>query len=320
MKRIVVRTQGEPDVLVLEDAPDPVPATDQVVVELRAIGVNPVETYVRSGKNGYTAKLPYTPGADGAGVVAAVGAGVTTFRVGDRVYVNAAIGGTYAEKALCNVTSVHPLPERASFEQGAAMGVPYGTAYRALFDRGEARPGETVLVHGASGGVGTAVVQLAAAHGIVAIGTASTDAGRKAVLEDGAAHALDHSSPSYLDELVKLTGGRGVDVVVEMLANVNLDKDLDVVAKHGRIVVVGSRGPVEINPRKGMSKDVDVRPMTLMNATPDDLRRIHAALGAGLANGSLRPRIARKFPLADAPAAHREVASSHAPGKIVLVP
>ena len=320
MKRIVVREQGEPDVLVLEEAPDPQAGAGQVVVELRAIGVNPVEAYVRSGKNGYAAKLPYTPGADGAGVIAKLGAGVADFAVGDRVYVNASIGGTYAQKALCEVASVHRLPENASFEQGAALGVPYATAHRALFHRGEADSGDILLVHGASGGVGSAVVQLAAARGIVVIGTASTEEGRRAAKEDGAAHALDHSSPGYLDDLMKLTHGRGVDVIVEMLANVNLDKDLDVVAKHGRIVVVGSRGPVEINPRKGMGKDADIRPMTLMNATPGDLRRIHAAIGAGLANGTLRPRIGAKFPLEKAPDAHRAVMDSHAPGKIVLVP
>ena len=320
MKRIVVREQGEPDVLVLEDAPDPRAASGQVVVELRAIGVNPVETYVRSGKNGYSAKLPYTPGADGAGIVAEIGPGVSDLAVGDRVYVNASVSGTYAQKALCEAASVHRLPANVSFEQGAALGVPYATAHRALFHRGEAKSGDTILVHGASGGVGSAAIQLAAARGLVVFGTASTEEGRRTVKEDGAAHALDHSSPGYLDELMKLTGGRGVDVIVEMLANVNLDKDLDVVAKNGRIVVVGSRGPVEIHPRKGMAKDADIRPMTLMNATPEDLRKIHAALGAGLADGTLRPRIAAKFPLERAPDAHRAVIGSHAPGKIVLVP
>ena len=141
------------------------------------------------------------------------------------------------------------------------MGIAYGTAYHAMFHRGATKPGETVLIHGASGGVGSAAVQLARAAGMTVIGTAGSESGMKLVKQEGAHHVLNHNSQGYLDELMKLTGDRGVDVILEMLANKNLGKDLTVLAKKGRIVVIGSRGPVEINPRDAMTRDADIRGM-----------------------------------------------------------
>jgi NADPH2:quinone reductase len=264
--------------------------------------------------------LPYTPGNDGAGIVAAVGAGVTRVKAGDRVYTSGALNGTYAEQTLCLEAQVHRLPDNVSFEQGAAMGVAYGTAYRGLFQRGDAKAGETVLVHGASGGVGTAAVQLARAAGMVVIGTAGSDAGLTLVKEQGAHHVLNHASEGYLDELMKLTEGRGVDVILEMLANQNLGKDLTVLAKKGRVVVIGSRGPVEINPRDAMAREADIRGLTLFATSEAEARQMHAALIAGLENGTLRPVIAQKIPLSEAARAHVEIMKhSGALGKIVLV-
>ena len=319
MQAIRVHQVGGPEVLKLEEVPDPRPAAGQVVVALRAAGVNPVDTYIRSGRYGQKV-FPYTPGADGAGVVEAVGDGVRRFKPGDRVYTAGSLSGTYAAKALATEAQVHPLPDKASFAQGAALGIPYATAWRALHHRAEARPSETVLIHGASGGVGTAAVQIARAAGMVVIGTGGTDRGRRLVAEQGAHHVLDHTSPAYLDDLMKLTDGRGVDVVVEMLANVNLDKDLNVLAKGGRVVVVGSRGRIEIDPRGTMRSDADVRGMTLFNASELELKQIHAALVAGVENGTLRPVVGKELPLRDAPRAHEAVMEPGAHGKIVLVP
>jgi NADPH:quinone reductase len=318
MKAIRVHELGGPEVLRLEEVEDPKAGAGQVVVRVMAVGVNPVEAYMRSGMYPRKPELPYTPGADGAGVVEAVGADVKHVRVGDRVYLAGSLTGTYAERALCLETQVHPLPAAVSFAQGAAMGVPYATAYRALFDRAQAKPGETVLIHGASGGVGTAAVQLARAAGLTVIGTAGTDDGLLLVGEQGAEHVLDHRSADYLAQLMTLTEGHGVDVIIEMLANVNLNKDLGVLAVHGRVVVVGSRGTVEIDPRQTMGRDADIRGMTLFNATEPDLRRIHAALVAGLENKTLRPIVGRELPLAQAAAAHEAVMQPGAYGKIVL--
>jgi NADPH:quinone reductase len=319
MKAIRVYQIGEPEVMRVEEVPDPNPGENEVVVRVRAIGVNPVETYIRSGRY-IQPPLPYTPGTDAAGIVAAIGEKVTRVSVGDRVYAAGTVTGAYAELALCRESQVHPLPGGLSFEQGAAMGIPYATAYRALFHKARAQGGETVLVHGASGGVGCAAVQIARAAGLRVIGTAGSDKGRQLVAEQGAAHVVDHGAEGYLDELIRITQGRGVDVIIEMLANVNLGKDLAILAKGGRIVVVGSRGTVEVDPRNLMSRDAEVHGMLLFNTSEKDLAAIHAALVSGLEDNTLRPVIGRKIPLAEAPLAHRAVMEPGAYGKIILVP
>jgi NADPH:quinone reductase len=303
----------------LEDVPDPAPGPGQVLIRVHAVGVNPVETYVRAGTYARKPNLPYTPGSDVGGTIEQVGAGVTAFKPGDRVYTQGASGG-YAERLVCDQPQAHPLPARVSFAQGAALGVPYSTAWRALFLRAQARAGETLLVHGASGGVGTAAVELGRAHGLRVIGTAGTAEGLALAREHGAHHTLNHRDPEYLQQVLPLTGGAGVDVVLEMLANVNLDNDLDVLSRNGRVVVIGNRGCVEIDPRKAMARDAAILGMTLFNATPDELRQIHAGIVAGLENGTLNPVVGKEFPLADAAKAHVAVMESGAYGKIVLVP
>jgi NADPH2:quinone reductase len=320
MKAIRVHEYGGPEVLKLEDAPDLQPGPGQVLVRVKAIGVNPVDTYMRTGAHAHAPAVPYTPGADAAGVVESVGEGVRRVKAGDRAYTSRTLTGSYAEQTLCSESQVQPLPERVSFAQGAAMGVPYATAYRALFQRARAIPAETVLVHGASGGVGTAAVQLARAAGMKVIGTAGTDKGRELVMKEGAHHTLDHRAPGYQDELMALTSGRGVDVILEMLANVNLASDLKLVAKGGRVVVIGNRGTIEINPRDAMTRDASILGMTLFNTSEQEMESIQAALVAGLENGSLRPIVGEELPLAKAARAHEKVLEPGAYGKIVLIP
>ena len=324
MKAIRLHTFGEPEVMQLEEVPEPQAGLGQVVVRVHAAGVNPVETYIRSGIYPKP-PTPYTPGNDGAGVVAAVGSDVKGVKVGDRVYIAGALTGTYAEKTLCNAARVYPLPAQASYAQGAAINVPYGTAYQALIHRARALPGESVLVHGASGGVGIAAVQIARAAGMTIIGTAGTVRGRQLVLEQGAHYVLDHTASGYLEQVRSLTDGRGVDVILEMLANVNLGNDLNVLASGGRVALIGNRGPgnqgtVSINPRAAMQRDAAILGVSLGNASERELGSMHAAFFAGLASGTLRPVIGQEFPLADAPKAHHAVIESRAYGKIVLIP
>jgi NADPH2:quinone reductase len=324
MRAIRVRDFGGPDVMRLEEMPNPVPGPGQALVRLRAAGVNPVDAYIRTGTYARKPDLPYTPGSDGAGEIDAVGPDFSAFNRGDRVYIagfgaNAAGAGTYAEYALCTADQLYPLPARATFAQGAALGVPYATAHQALFHRAQARPAETVLVHGATGGVGIAVVELAHARGLRVIGSGGTDKGLQLVREHGADVVVNHKAPSYLDEIKAATGGRGVDVVIEMAAHVNLDKDLSVLAPRGRIVVVGNRGRVEIDPRQAMGRDAAILGMTLFNATGAEIASIHAALVAGLENGTLNPVIGREIPLADASRAHTAIMEPGALGKIVLI-
>jgi NADPH:quinone reductase len=320
MRAIVVREFGEPEVLKVEEAPRPEPGPGELLVRVRAAGVNPADTYMRSGAYAAKPSLPYTPGTDGAGVVEAVGAGIDRVAVGDRVYLARSLGGTYAEYALALESQVHPLPEALGFAQGAALFVPYATAYRALFQLGRARSGETLLVHGASGGVGIAALQFAAAAGLAAIGTAGSERGRELVLHEGAAHVLDHRDPRRREEVLRLTGGRGVDLILEMLANENLGIDLTMLARGGRVVVIGSRGEAKVNPRDLMSRDAAVFGMLLWNVPETAEAEAHGAIADGLARGALRPVVGTELPLERAPEAHRKVLEPGAYGKIVLVP
>ncbi len=320
MKAIRVRQFGGPEVMQLEEVPDLAPGPGQVVIRVKAAGVNPVDTYIRSGQYAALPPLPYTPGMDSAGVVESVGEGVSRVAVGDRVYTAGSVSGVYAEKALCNEFQVHPLLDGVSFQQGAALGVPYGVAYRALFLRAQAKPGEIALVHGATGGVGIAAVQLARNAGLKVIGTGGTEQGRELIVQQGAHHALDHTSPDHVSEVVQLTRERGVDVILEMLANVNLGNDLKMLGQGGRVVVIGSRGTVEIDPRDAMRRESAILGVLLFNASENELASIHAALGAGLENGTLRPVIGQEFPLAEAVKAHIAVMEPRKYGKIVLLP
>jgi NADPH:quinone reductase len=319
MKAIKVHEFGLPEVLKLEETPDLKPNATQVLVKINAIGVNPVETYIRAG--GYARKpdLPYTPGTDAAGVVEEVGSAVTRFKKGDRVYTSGALSGTYAEIALCAENQVHPLPENVSFKQGAALGVPYATACYALFHKARALTGETILIHGGSGGVGTAAVQMALAAGMTVIATGGSEKGRKLIEAQGVRHVLDHRAPEYLEAIKTITGNRGPDVVLEMLANVNLEKDLEILATRGRIVVIGSRGKIEIDPRQLMSRNAEISGMVLFNANEAELRSVHSSIAAGLKNNTLKPVVGGEFPLANAAQAHAAIMEPGAQGKIVLV-
>ena len=320
MKAIRVDEFGEPEVMRLVEQADLKASDEKILVRIHAAGVNPVDTYIRSGAYARTPQLPYTPGSDGAGVVAAIGPGVDTVKPGERVFLSGAITGTYAELAICAPEQVHPLPEVATFAQGAALGVPYATAYRALFQRGGVRAGETVLVHGASGGVGTAAVELARSAQIRVFGTGGSPEGRRTVRELGAEQVFDHKDSGYRQAILEATKGRGVDCVLEMLANVNLGEDLRLLAPNGRVIVIGSRGSVEINPRDAMLRDADIRGMVLPNASAQDLKAIYKALGEYLADGRVSPVVGREFPLASAAEAHRAVMAPNAMGKIVLIP
>ncbi len=320
MKAILVYEFGGPEVMRFEELPTPKPGPGQVLVTVKAAGVNPADTYIRSGTYARKPKLPYTPGMDGAGIVEAVGEGVKRVKPGDRVYTATTLSGTYAQYALALESQVHRLPDRVSFTQGAAVYIPYATAYRALHHFARARAGETVLVHGASGGVGTAAVQIARAMGMTVVGTAGTEKGRELVSKEGAHHVLDHRAPGYAGEILKLNEGRGMDVILEMLANVNLGNDLKLLAMRGRVVVIGSRGDVTITPRDLMGRDGAVYAFSLWNIPEDDAASTHAALIAGLENSTLRPVIGKELPLSEAPRAHKEVMESGAHGKIVLIP
>ncbi len=325
MRAIRVHGFGDPSVMAVEDIPTPEPGPRQVLVKVHAAGVNPAETYIRSGRYGILPTPPYTPGSDGAGQIVGVGGGPSPWKVGDRVFFHGTAasqaGGSYAELAVCEAHQVYRLPAHVGYSEGAALGVPYATAYVALFEKAAAKPGEIVLVHGASGGVGTAALQLARWKGLKVIGTAGSPDGLELVRANGAHLAVGHREALYLD-LIKAAAnnGRGPDVILEMLANENLDHDFDLAAPRGRIVVIGNRGRIEIDPRKIMSKDLTVTGVFLWSSTPEQLAAVYADIGTGLEQRALVPVIGLELPLAEAPRAHEAVINGRAYGKIVLVP
>lgn len=320
MKAIRVHQFGGPEVLKLEELPTPKPESGQVLLRIHAVGVNPYDTYMRAGAYAIKPSLPYTPGSDAAGTVEAVGSGVTKVKPGDRVYTAQTVTGAYSDYALALEDQVHPLPANITFEQGAGVWVPYGTAFHALHHFAKARAGETLLIHGASGGVGTAAIQIARAIGLTVFGTAGTDKGLEVVKREGAHQAFNHAKDGYQQDILKATAGRGVDVILEMLANVNLGGDLKLLALQGRVVVIGSRGDVTITPRDLMSRRASVLAFTLWAALPAEVAEIHAGIFAGLQDGTLRPVVGKRLPLADAARAHKEILEPGAVGKLVLVP
>lgn len=320
MQAIRVHKFGGSDVMNLEQIEDLTPGKKQLKIEVKAIGVNPVDTYIRAGIYPIKPDFPYTPGKDASGIITEIGSEVKHKKVGDRVYICGCASGSYAQSLICEEDQAYSLPENVNFSAGAALGVPYSTASFALNFRALALPGETLLIHGASGAVGIAAIQIAKANGIRVIGTAGTEQGLKLIKDQGVIAALNHNSENYLDPIEDLTCGLGVDVILEMLANVNLDKDLKLLAKYGRVVVIGNRGRIEIDPRDTMGKNASILGMSLFSASVKELNQIHAAIKAGLIDGRYKPIIHSEMPLADASKAHDLVLLNGINGKIILIP
>ncbi|KAL0965935.1 hypothetical protein UPYG_G00288170 [Umbra pygmaea] len=319
MRAIRVTEFGGPSVLRLCSVAVPNPGQKQVLIRVHACGVNPVETYIRSGNYTRKPSLPYTPGTDVSGVVESVGDGVQFFRVGDRVFTTATETGGYAEYTVASEDCVHSLPDSLDYKQGAAIGIPYFTAYRALFHKAHAKAGETVLIHGASGGVGMASCQMARALGLKVLGTAGTAEGLELVLKNGAHHAFNHRQEGYTNKIMEATKGQGVNVIVEMLSNMNLSTDLQMLAYGGRVMIVGSRGPIEINPRDTMAKESSIIGVALLYATEKETAECAAALFAGMDAGWLKPAVGRQYTLDKASQAHIDIIEcAGASGKLVL--
>jgi len=319
MKAIRVHQFGDPDVMVYEDVSCPDPVNSQIRIKVEAVGVNPVDTYIRAGTYPALPALPYTPGKDVAGVIDAVGDGVGGFSVGDRVYTSGTLTGAYAQFVICSASQVFRLPAGVSFEAGAAVGVPGATAWRGLFIRGKGLPGEKVLVHGASGSVGSAAVQLAKGAGMKVYGTASTIAGLAGLEKYGIDGLYNHREPEYTKQMLDDNPG-GFDLILEMLANKNLETDLSLLSRSGRVVVIGSRGRIEIDPRSTMGKELDIRGLALFNCTDKEMKMTQAALYAALDKGIYVPPVSSQLPLEKAAQAHKMVMESGNCGKIILKP
>ncbi len=320
MKAIQVERFGTPDVLTLAELADPIPAAGQVLIRVRAAGVSPLDTYVREQSHGApTPPLPYIPGFEAAGTIAAIGEGVTQFQVGHRVYTNVFMGA-YGELLLQDAISVYPLPANISFAQGTAAVNSYPTAHYALFNLAKATPGATVFVHGASGAVGLATVQIARAAGMKVVGSAGSTEGMQLVEKEGADLAVNHRQPDYLQTAIAFTGGKGFDVILEMNATKKLADDISLIAQFSRIIVIGGTdGAVTFDPTPLLWKGASIIGLYIGLASPEEIAEIHKAIYTGLENGSLCPQVAQEFALADAPLAHETVRTASSAGKIALV-
>ncbi|KAM9326786.1 quinone oxidoreductase [Gastrophryne carolinensis] len=287
MRAIRVQEFGKPEVLKLfTDIPVPSPSENQVLIRVHACGINPVETYIRAGVYARKPSLPYTPGSDVSGVVEEVGRNVNSFKKGDRVFTRGTVTGGYAEYTLASEDTVYPLPENLSFKQGAAISVPYFTAYRALFTKAHGKPGELVLVHGASGGVGIAACQIARAYGFRVFGTAGSPEGLNLVLQNGAHQVFNHRDKDYIE----------------------------------KIQIVGCRGAIEINPRDTMAKESSIIGVSLFSSSKEEWKVAGAALFGGMESGWLKPLIGLEYPLEKAPQAHEDIIqTTGATGKMVFV-
>ncbi|GFN96991.1 quinone oxidoreductase [Plakobranchus ocellatus] len=299
------------------NVPIPIPGKKEVLIRVSASGVNPVDTYIRSGAYAARPNLPYTPGSDAAGIVEDVGSEVNKFKKGDRVFTLRSVSGAYAEYATAEDKFVSHLSEKLSFAQGAAIGVPYYTAAKAIHIRARAKPGETMLIHGASGAVGIAAIQIGKAMGLRVVGTAGTKEGMNLVEKTGADLVFNHREEGYVQAIQAAIGNP--DLILEMLSNVNLQKDLEMVAARGKIMVIGCRGPIEINPRLMMGKESSVMGVMLMCASDAEFQEMHSLLSAGQQVGWLDPKVSKVYPLGDAGTAHHDVINNQGTlGKLVL--
>lgn len=328
MKAIVVQAFGGPETLALEDRPDPVPGAGEVLVRVGAVAVNFVDGIVVAGRYQFRPELPFTPGKGPAGTVAAVGPGVTGFAAGDRVLAMAEIGG-YAELALAPAEQCYPLPPTLSFTDAAALSLAYDTAWFALHERGRLRPGETVLVLGATGAVGFAAVQLARAAGARVLAGVSSAAKAALARAQGADATVDLAAADLRDSLRAQvhaeTAGRGADVVLDMLGGDVFDAALRALAWCGRLVVVGfAAGRIpEVKANYLLVRNIEVSGLQISDyrrRRPDLARRCFAEVFALQAAGTVAVPATRCFPLAEAGAALTAALDRANTERIVLVP
>lgn len=319
MKAVQVNEFGTPEVLKINELPEPIPGKGDVLIRVHAAGVSPLDTYIREQSHGApTPSLPYIPGFEATGEIASIGEDVTKFKIGDRVYVNTFLGA-YSELLVHDAASVYPLPDSVSFTQGTAVVNSYPTAYYPLFNLAHAQTGNKLFVHGASGAVGTAAVQLARAAGMTVVGTAGSDRGLELVRHQGAHHVLNHRESNYLQQALELTDEKGYDVILEMNASKKLADDVGLVGTFGRIIVIGGTdAPVTFDPTPILWKGASIIGLYIGLTTPEESAQIHSALYSQLQNNTLRPIVGQEFACADVAKAHEAVHQSSSAGKIVL--
>lgn len=332
MKAAVIHQTGAPDVIQIEELPVPEPGPTQVLVKTGAVAVNPIDTYIRSGTVALPLQFPYIIGCDIAGVVEQCGENVTRFQPGDRVWGSnqGLFGrpGTFAEYAAIEEEWLYPIPAEESDEEAAAGALVGITAHLGLFLHGGLQPGETVFVNGGTGGVGSAVVQMAKAAGAKVIATAGTAEKLRRCEELGADLACDYHAAD-LDEQIRSFAepNGGIDLWFETQREPTLERTIGLMAKRGRIILMAGRDARPDFPLGAFYvNDLRMIGFAMFNASPAEQRHCAEELNRLYAAGQWRPNIGRVLPLAEAAAAHRlqEDNTLHKQGtlsgKIVLKP
>jgi NADPH:quinone reductase len=322
VKAIRVHKTGGPEVLRLEDVPDPAPESGETVVRLEAIGLNFIEVYQRTGL--YRSTVPFTPGGEGAGRVVAVGKDVSAVRPGDRV-ASTSLRGSYAELARVPADKLVPVPDDVETGLAAAVLLQGLTAHYLAISTYPLTEGSWCLIHAAAGGVGLLLCQIAKARGARVIGTVSTEEKAALASEAGADHVVLYTRQDFVSEARRLTGGRGVAVVYDSVGQSTFEGSLNSLAPRGMLVLFGqSSGPVPpVDPQVLNAKGslYLTRPtVTHYTATRDELLTRSRDLFVWMESGRLQVRIDRTYPLADAAAAHRALEGRETKGKVLLLP
>lgn len=324
MKAVMCKVWGPPESLVIETFPDPVPADDEVIIEVKAVGVNFPDVLIIQNKYQVKPPLPFTPGAELAGIVYATGKGVTHVRPGSRV---AALSthGAFATHARMRASEVAPLPDELDFETAAAFFMTYGTSYHGLIDRGQLQADETLLVLGAAGGVGLAAVEIGKARGATVIAAASSDEKLAICSEHGADATINYSTGNLRERIKELTGGKGPDVIFDPVGGAYSEPAFRSIGWRGRYLVVGFANgeipklPLNLPLLKGASL-VGVFWGDFIQREPQASQANVETMTAWLREGRIRPHISARYPLAETACALQDMAARKAVGKILVLP
>ncbi|XP_054276308.1 quinone oxidoreductase-like [Macrosteles quadrilineatus] len=325
MKAIQIHSFGGPSVLKVEtNVPTPIPTEGQVLVKVHAAGINPVDAYLRERAFSSSPKLPLILGKEVAGDVVTItdtGDGnCNQYKPGDRVICCLPHDRGYAEYAVCDVDHTLRLPSHMSYAEGAAIYVAYFTAYRGLVTKLKIKKNELVLVHGASGAVGSAAVQIAKHIGAIVVGTAGTEEGLKMVKEIGADYVVNHREATHLTQALGMVPNAvGFDAILENRATTNLAKDLASIGPKGRIAVVGAKESVTVDPRLLIKTEGYVTGVNVANMSKQQWKKYIEAISTGMQEGWVKPVIAREYLMEDIQQAHEDLMKKHGHhGKLVL--
>ena len=324
MKALICREYGPPENLTVQDMPDLQPAAGEVVVRVRAAGVNFPDALIVQNLYQFKPTPPFSPGGETAGEVLAIGEGVKRVKVGDRV-IALTIWGGFAEQVLAKQEQVIPMPEGLSFEVAGSLLLTYGTCLHALRDRAQLQPGQTVLVLGAAGGIGIATIELAKAMGARVIAAASTAEKLATCRAQGADEVINYREQNLRDEVKRLTGGRGVDVVMDPVGGDYAEQALRSMAWRGRYLVVGftdgqiPRLPLNLVLLKGCAI-VGVFWGDFIQREPQAAQVDLRDLIQMLAKGQIKPLISGRYSLQEAPQAILELSQRRAQGKLIVLP